>query len=240
MRRAAIERGYHALILEGPGQGVFERQIPFRPDWEKVVTPVVDFLVARPDVDARRVGIIGWSMGGGLVARAAAFEPRLAAVCCDPGAADSWASFPAALRAIGEAGGRDEVNHLWRTQIVADLGPVEKFTLMKRTEIFGKRFQDAARAGRVTDDFHDLAQTVKRFRYTDTLSRITAPVLVTDYEHEQMNPPGTGQRVYDLLRSPGTLAKLTAADGAGSHDAPVAPQHRNEAIFDWLDGTLGV
>jgi hypothetical protein len=31
-----IERGYNALIFEGPGQGsmLFERQVPFRYDWE--------------------------------------------------------------------------------------------------------------------------------------------------------------------------------------------------------------
>src|SRR5262249_35575467 len=41
---AALERGYNALIFEGPGQGsmLFERQIPFRVDWEHVVTPIVD------------------------------------------------------------------------------------------------------------------------------------------------------------------------------------------------------
>ena len=38
----AIERGYNALIFEGPGQGsmLFERGVPFRPDWENVITPV--------------------------------------------------------------------------------------------------------------------------------------------------------------------------------------------------------
>ena len=42
---AAIERGHNALIFYGPGQGgmLFERQIPFRPDWENVITPVVDY-----------------------------------------------------------------------------------------------------------------------------------------------------------------------------------------------------
>ncbi len=239
---AALERGYNALIVEGPGQGamLFERQVPFRPDWEKVVTPVVDFLVARPEVDARRIGIVGWSMGGGLVARAAAFEPRLAAIVCDPATGDSWTAFPAPLRAIADAGGKEEVNRIWRAQILADLGPVDKFTLMKRTEIFGKRFQDDARAGRVTDDFHDLAQALKRYRYVDVLSRITAPVLLTDYEHEQMNAPGTTQRVYAQLRSPKTLIKFTAEEGAGLHDAPFAPQRRNEAIFDWFDRTLAM
>ena len=68
---AAIERGWNALIFEGPGQGSvwFERGIPFRPDWEHVITPVVDYLRARPEVDPERIAAIGWSQGGELIAR---------------------------------------------------------------------------------------------------------------------------------------------------------------------------
>jgi hypothetical protein len=38
---AAIARGYHVLVFDGPGQQsmLFERSIPFRPDWENVITP---------------------------------------------------------------------------------------------------------------------------------------------------------------------------------------------------------
>ena len=77
---AAVERGYNALIFEGPGQGtmLFERQIPFRPDWEKVITPVVDHLLTRKDVDAGKIALLGVSQAGywvtRSVARRAAFE----------------------------------------------------------------------------------------------------------------------------------------------------------------------
>jgi alpha/beta hydrolase family protein len=237
---AALGRGYNALIFEGPGQGamLFERQVPFRPDWEQVVMPVVDFLVARRDVDARRLAIIGWSMGGGMAARAAAFEPRLAAVCCDPGVGDVWAAFPPALQAMAGAGDKDVVNGLWRTRVLPDLSPVERFTLMKRCAMFHRGFHDEARAGRISGDFHDFAQTVQRFRYIDSIDRITAPVLVTRYELEHTNPAGTAQQVYDRLRARKTLVTFTAAEGAGAHDAPFAPQRRNATIFDWLDDTL--
>jgi len=44
---AAIQRKYNCLIFEGPGQGALirEQHLPFRPDWERVVTPVVDYLL---------------------------------------------------------------------------------------------------------------------------------------------------------------------------------------------------
>ena len=84
---AALARGYNALGFDGPGQGaaIFEDGLVFRPDWEKVIGPVVDYLFTRPEVDQRRVALMGISFGGYLAPRAASFEPRLAALIADPG-----------------------------------------------------------------------------------------------------------------------------------------------------------
>ncbi len=67
---------------------LFQRGIPFRPDWENVITPLVDFLSARPEVDSSKIVLYGTSQGGYWVPRAAAFEHRLAAVVADPGVVD--------------------------------------------------------------------------------------------------------------------------------------------------------
>jgi cephalosporin-C deacetylase len=40
----------------------------------------VDFLLARPEVDARRIGMMGTSQGGGIVLAAASLDPRVKAV----------------------------------------------------------------------------------------------------------------------------------------------------------------
>ena len=47
----AIERGYNCLIFEGPGQGevIRKQKIPFRHDWEKVVTPVPRFCIIKKE-----------------------------------------------------------------------------------------------------------------------------------------------------------------------------------------------
>ncbi|MFD4908978.1 alpha/beta fold hydrolase [Kitasatospora purpeofusca] len=60
----------------------------FRPDWENVVTPVVDFAERLPDVDSGRIALLGISMGGILAPRAAAFEHRLAALVAVDGLYD--------------------------------------------------------------------------------------------------------------------------------------------------------
>jgi len=78
---AAAERGYNVVTFDGPGQPAARRHdgLPSRPDWENVVTPVVDWVMTRPGVDQFRVALLGVSIGGYLAARAAAFEHRLAA-----------------------------------------------------------------------------------------------------------------------------------------------------------------
>ncbi|MBN2687307.1 MAG: alpha/beta hydrolase, partial [Deltaproteobacteria bacterium] len=82
----AIRRGYNCLLFEGPGQGrvIRKQKIHFRPNWETVVTPVVDFALTLPVVDPERIVLMGISMGGYLAPRAAAFEKRIA-VCIPNG-----------------------------------------------------------------------------------------------------------------------------------------------------------
>ena len=71
---------------------LFERNVPFRYDWEHVITPVVDFLMARPDVDRQRIALYGISQAGYWVPRALAFEHRVAAGIADPGVIDVFAT----------------------------------------------------------------------------------------------------------------------------------------------------
>jgi dipeptidyl aminopeptidase/acylaminoacyl peptidase len=62
----ALRRGYHVLAFDGPGQGstVRDQGLHFRPDWEAVVTPVVDYALALPHVDPDRIALVGTSLGG--------------------------------------------------------------------------------------------------------------------------------------------------------------------------------
>ncbi|KAJ1560407.1 hypothetical protein HK405_007206 [Cladochytrium tenue] len=95
MGMAALERGYNVLTYEGPGQPsvVRDQKLGFFFDWERVVNPVVDFLIDGPrevteSVIASKIGLMGYSFGGYLAMRAAAFEPRLAAAIVVDGVFD--------------------------------------------------------------------------------------------------------------------------------------------------------
>ena len=238
---AAVERGWNALLFEGPGQGsmLFERQIPFRPDWEKVITPVVDWLVQRPDVDPSRIALTGWSFGGDLVARAAAYEPRLAAVCSDPGMTDPFASWPESVRSLFAPGAtREAVNGAWNEGYVSaiDADPITKFTVSKRAEIYGKAELDAARAGKLFTDMWSFGHTIMQYNPVDTLHRITMPYLVTEYELDTAVSADQPATMYARVGSEQKkLVTFTTAQGAEYHCAPMAPQTRNQVVYDWID-----
>lgn len=93
------ERGYHVLTFDGPGQpaAIHRDGLTFRPDWENVIGPVLDFLTQDPGVDPARIALLGVSLGGYLAPRAAAFEPRLAAVVAVDGVFDAVSALTAHL-----------------------------------------------------------------------------------------------------------------------------------------------
>jgi alpha-beta hydrolase superfamily lysophospholipase len=77
---ALSDRGYTALLVDGPGQGESRRRgIHGRADYETAAAVMVDHLRARPDIDPDRIGFIGSSLGGYNAVRVAAFEPRVRA-----------------------------------------------------------------------------------------------------------------------------------------------------------------
>ncbi len=75
-------RGMAYLVVDLPGQGAAKRlqQLYMKPDTERYVKDLVDYLETRPDVDSDRIGIRGISLGGYSAPRAASGEPRIKAV----------------------------------------------------------------------------------------------------------------------------------------------------------------
>ncbi len=74
------KRGVSSLIVDQPGTGEALRLhgLTARFDSEHWASRVVDWLETRPEVDAKRIGMEGVSLGGYYCPRAVAFEPRFA------------------------------------------------------------------------------------------------------------------------------------------------------------------
>ena len=101
--KGALERDWNVFVFDGPGQQsmLFERDVPFRHDWEAVLTPVVDLLIGRDDVAADALLAYAISQGGYWLPRALAFEHRFVAAVVDSGVVDvarAWnANLPAPM-----------------------------------------------------------------------------------------------------------------------------------------------
>jgi len=59
-----MSRGFATFIVENPDTG--ENPLPFRPESHVMFDAVADYLKTRSDLDASRVAVYGWSMGGYL------------------------------------------------------------------------------------------------------------------------------------------------------------------------------
>jgi dienelactone hydrolase len=75
-------RGVSCLLLDGPGNGeaIRFRDFPLHHETERHAGAAYDFLAARPEFDAARIGVMGISLGGYYAPRAASCDPRFA--CC--------------------------------------------------------------------------------------------------------------------------------------------------------------
>lgn len=78
--RWLAERGIASLIVDQPGTGDALRLkgLTARYDSEHWASRVVDWLETQPDIDPKRIGMEGVSLGGYYCPRAVAFEPRFA------------------------------------------------------------------------------------------------------------------------------------------------------------------
>jgi Prolyl oligopeptidase family len=214
------------MTFDGPGQdaALIEHKLVLRPDWEAVLTPVLDAMLARPDVDPRRIGVIGTGEGGYLVLRALCFEHRFAAAVADPGILDlseCWAELlPEPLRGLADRG--EQIAFDREMHLMELFSPTIAATLKLH----------AAPHGLDGGSRYALYRTVCRYRLDDELQRIDTPLLITE-------PPagrvwaGQSQRLYDRL--PGTRRLISPT---GRFDQQPAHALRECQIYDWLDSQL--
>ena len=88
--RALTALGYAVLAFDyrgfGESEGERGRLVP--QEWAQDVRAAVDRVCVEPDLDAGRVSLLGWGLGGGVVVAAAADDPRVRAVAAVNAVAD--------------------------------------------------------------------------------------------------------------------------------------------------------
>ncbi|MET7772009.1 alpha/beta fold hydrolase [Nocardia sp. NPDC005366] len=104
-------RGIATLMVDCPGSGEALRLqgLTAQIETEQWATACVNYLETVDGIDAGRIGVVGWSLGGYFAPRAAAFEKRLA-LCVAWGANHDWGKVQ---RRRVEREGERPVPHYW-------------------------------------------------------------------------------------------------------------------------------
>ena len=231
---AALRRGYHCVLFDGPGQGgvLYEQGVPLRPDWETVVSAVIDAIVASPLVDAQRIAVSGWSLGGYLAPRAASGDPRIAACIADPGQWDLGAMVAKTLLQFGaspaEASGAQPVRQPLLDQALA---AIERNRAL-RWAIVQRGFWVNG-----VPDLRSFLDRMRQFTSRDRVARIGCPVLLTRAEND---PLAADVPAMAAAIARATVIDFSAAEGAGEHCEMRNRSLLNGRVLDWLDDALGM
>jgi pimeloyl-ACP methyl ester carboxylesterase len=231
----ALERGYNVVIYEGPGhRALVNEGKGFVAEWEKAVTPIVDFLFAENAgelsfIDKDKIGLVGMSLGGYLAARAAAFEPRLAAVMCIDGVysmletamnifpegADAWARGDAA-----------EFDRLFEDN-------PSSWSTTRRW------FHDDLKYTFCTDSAYEAFKTCEAMTLANGVAqKIRMPAFIGEAT-EDMFFDGQPARVVEAIGSNATLQRFGAEMGAHLHCQVGAFVYLNQEMLEWFAGVVG-
>ena len=204
-------RGINTLAIDGPGQGeaLRLRNLPSRYDYEVPGTAAYDYVARRDEVDAARVAIMAFSMGGYYAPRIAAFEKRYAA-CVAWGAhfdyhavwVDRWKHM--------QAGGRNASSAAFQLPWV--LG---------------------------TADMESALEKVKDFKLAGVAERIECPTLIVHGQNDTIVPPHWAEKLHAAVGAKEKHLKIfTPADGGSEHCHGDNRVVGSNYIADWLADRL--
>jgi hypothetical protein len=227
--RGALERGFHVLIYEGPGQAHLLRrhQMPFTHAWEEPAGVALDSLAAH--CNPASITGLGVSYGGHLLARAAACDHRYDGIIL-------FDYFPRMLEAFRAGLPRPLRGHF------ADMPPWLA-RLMGLFARFDTETRWAVQNGLWTFGAADLRQLAVRLGEDsdgDWEAGIVADVLVLVGAEEHFFPKELAYRFRERLVNARTttLREFSAAEGGHLHCQNGAIHLAHEAIFDWIEATV--
>ncbi len=208
---ALARRGISTLCVDQPGSGEALRlqNLPVDPHSENWASKAVDWLEQQPDVDAKRIGMTGISLGGHFAPRAVAYEPRFASGAVW-GANHNWREVQdKRLKREGE----NPVPHYW-AHVMWAFGASDMDDFMaKSTDMNLNGHMDRIRVPfLVTHGAQDRQISV-------------------DYAHDLYDQLVNSPRREKLI--------FTAREGGVEHVGADNMSHGRDCIADWFAETLG-
>ncbi|MGZ4330898.1 MAG: alpha/beta hydrolase family protein [Solirubrobacteraceae bacterium] len=228
---AALRRGYNVLLFDGPGQGrnLIRDGLSMRPDWENVVRPVVDYALERSEVDADRIVLAGWSWGGFLALRAAAFENRIAALWADPGQWDQRDRLPL----------EDHEKESFPDGIDPDrFAPMENHLRSEAGDpLMRWRLLQRGLWVHGVDTLFEYLCELTRYELSPIAANITCPTLIAAADDDPI-AIGAPKLHAGIGAHRKALIPFSSADGTGGHCEFEGRRRFHQVCFDWLDETL--
>jgi pimeloyl-ACP methyl ester carboxylesterase len=231
---AATDHGYNWIGVDGPGQGrnLIRDGIPLRPDWENVVGPILDHIEGLEGVAGGNIVLLGWSLGGFLAPRAAAFHSdRLAALIADPGQWDQREMVVGGLplsdgekREFPEID-RSKIDRMEESLRAEGADPMTRWRLI-----------DRGLWATGTATLFDFFARLVEFELSSVAGGISCPTLATTNAADPIS--ANAPKLLEAVSGPGHLLEFTAAEGAAGHCEGLARRLFHERVYDWLDMTL--
>ncbi|MEU6559321.1 alpha/beta hydrolase [Nocardia nova] len=216
--RALSERGIACLAVDQPGQGATLRLagLPARHDSEVATSAAYDYLVGNFDVDPRRIGLCGASMGGYYAPRAVAFEKRIKACVAWSAVYDYRGVW---LRRLNVVPGQP---------VSLDAGAALGTTGSHLLRILG------------VADFDEALDKLGAFRLEDVADRISCDILLVHGESDAQMPLPDAEALFAAIGSDSKeLRVYTQAEGGASHVQLDRPEPALSRIADWFVRKLG-
>jgi alpha-beta hydrolase superfamily lysophospholipase len=227
---ALRDAGLDIVIFDGPGQGtVLDAGTPMTPDWHLPVAAVLDHFGLSD------VTLMGFSLGGCLVLRAAAREPRVSRVIAFDIMTDLFECVtrsPAGL-AIGRIGANAE--RIPAAVIDAAVEAIGKVDLLTEWA-----FKQANRVMGVTTPSEALA-VWQKYRTDDVSPLVTQDVLLMAGTKDHYVPlHQLSDQLLTLSVAPSVSARVfTEAEQAQNHCQIGNTGLAIRVILDWLDASGG-
>lgn len=230
--KAILERGFNVITYEGPGQPSVRRKqnIGFIAEWERVVSPVIDWAVRQPEIEPGAIGLLGYSLGGYLAPRAAAFDRRIKAVLAIDGVTDygrrALTSYPSHVQDLYHEGKQHEFDRA-----------VREFFGQKNVSTASRWAYEHGKFSFNTQSPFELVSKRRAMNLTGLYGKIQVPVFVGDVDRET-SFPGQAKALADALGVRATYRLFTSEEGAGAHCSLGGTVLLNQVALDWFEDIL--
>jgi alpha-beta hydrolase superfamily lysophospholipase len=228
--RALRDAGLDTVIFDGPGQGtVLDAGTPMTPDWHLPVAAVLDYFGLTD------VTLMGFSLGGCLVMRAAARELRVSRVIAFDIMTDMFECF-----ARGPAGAALSVLVGNAAQLPAEAIDAAAEAIAT-TDLLTQWMLRQARRVMGVESLAELLKVWQTYRTADVAPLVTQPVLLMAGTKDHYVPlHQLGDQVLTLSVAPSVSARVfTEAEQAQNHCQIGNTGLAIRVILDWLDAFGG-